>query len=462
MELFTGTIAAIATAAGAAGVAIIRISGSEALKIATRVVKSRRIITDVPRGCFFYAEFVDPETGESIDNGVVLIFRGPGSFTGEDVVELQGHGGDVVSGRLLEAVFAAGATPAAAGEFTRRAFLNGRLDLTQAEAVIDLIQAQTARAARAAHEQAQGALRHHIERLYNELIVICADIEAMLDFDEGELPESFLDNAHIALTSITAKMSKLCQTRAEGALLRKGLLVVIAGKVNAGKSSLLNAMLEMPRAIVTSVPGTTRDTIEESFSFKGIPLRLTDTAGIRNAPGEAEQAGVARTQQVLQVADIILYVVDGTAEVDQFDRDMLRTLPPQRTILLINKSDHSDFNGSLAQKLVDQTTTTLATAECNTLSSEGLSGLFKSLDNIIKTISGSENQGVTVSERHYQELNIALTALNEAQLNLATSLTMVIAAASLRQGAEALGRITGRVYSNDLLDTIFSRFCVGK
>lgn len=284
----------------------------------------------------------------------------------------------------------------------------------------------------------------------------------MLDFEEGELPERFLEEHRRALAAIAADMEALMATWNEGRLLRGGLLTVIAGRVNAGKSSLLNALLGCQRAIVSAVPGTTRDTIEEGYSLDGIPLRLVDTAGIREPPGKVEREGIARARKALEAADVILYVVDGSVSPKAADRETLATLPARRTILVVNKSDRPGYPGVAGVAEALQAPAALDAVACCTRDEGGVAGVVRALAAKIAAAAGPRHDGVAVGQRHLAELRHARAALTDGAALLRNSESLVLAAAPLRLAAEALGRITGRVYSDNLLDTVFSRFCVGK
>ncbi len=456
------TVAAVATALGPAGVAVVRISGPEALAVADRVVRCKGVPPSArPAGAFFHADFTDGASAVVIDDGVVLVFHAPRSFTGEDTVELQGHGGAICARQLLQAVFRAGADPAGPGEFTRRAFLNGRLDLTQAEAVLDLIQAQTERAARAAREQASGALRRRVEALYDRLTAVCADVEAMLDFEEGELPPRFLAESRAEVGAIAAEVQALLATWGEGHLLRDGVLTVIAGAVNAGKSSLMNALLGRQRAIVSENPGTTRDTIEEGYNLNGIPLRLADTAGIREAACDVEREGISRARHLMEEADLVLYVVDGTLPVTESDRETVAGLPAERTVVVVNKSDLAGCADVQAVLDAFGMPSPVAVVLCSARAPGGIRELVREIEGKLAAAAGAHD-GVAVGQRHAVELTAAHAALRGTAALLKSAEALVLAAVPLREAAEALGRITGRVYADDLLDAVFSRFCVGK
>jgi tRNA modification GTPase len=458
----TQTIAALATATGPAGVAVVRISGPEAFAVADRVARcAGRPPSQRPAGTFFHATFADGAAGEALDDGIVLIFRAPRSYTGEDTVELQGHGGALVARQVLQAVFHAGAQPAGPGEFTRRAFLNGRLDLTQAEAVLDVIQAQTARAARAAREQAAGGLRRRVEALYGRLTAVCADLETLLDFEEGEISPPFLDAARLELGAIITEGQTLLATWGEGHVLRDGALTVITGRVNAGKSSLLNALLGRPRAIVSESPGTTRDTIEEGYALNGIPLRLADTAGIRDAACAVEREGIARARELTEAADWVIYVVDGTAPPGAADREAIAALPVERMIVAVNKADRPDCAGNAALAAALNLPAAVAMPRCSALTPDGVRPVVEALQAKLEASAGS-HEAVAISQRHAVELSTANAAIRRATGLLKHPDELVLAAIPLREAAEALGRITGKMFSDDLLDTVFSRFCVGK
>ena len=336
--LSSDTIAAIATAEGAAGVAMVRISGAESWQVAERVVRCKGLrLADRGSGRFLHGYFVNPADGAIIDDGIVLLFRAPASFTGEDVVELQGHGGVALPRAVLRAVLSAGARLAEPGEFTRRAFLSGRLDLTQAEAVMDLVHARSERAALAARAQLAGLLGQEIDSLYRRLTALCADVEAQLDFEAGDLPARVLDEAAARLDQVITDVRRLLATSREGRLLRSGALVVIGGCPNAGKSSLLNALLGENRAIVSSTAGTTRDTIEEGVVLDGIPLRLVDTAGLRETTAHVEQEGVVRARQALEQADLVIYLIDASRPLAEQTTGFARNTA--QILLVMNKMD---------------------------------------------------------------------------------------------------------------------------
>lgn len=448
-------IAALATTPGEAGVSVIRISGEGALELGDRLVPSvKKKPSQRQAGTFFYADIVHPETRERIDDAVVLVYRAPHSYTGEDTIEIQGHGGNVSSRRLLTAVLAAGARLAEPGEFTRRAFLNGRMDLTQAEAVCDFIQAKTDRAAHVARAQLDGALGRRINQFYETVTTVCADVEHLLDFDENELPDTFGKQAAVRVAEWVDHVERLASTWNEGHLLRDGVLVVICGRPNAGKSSLLNALLGRDRAIVHTQPGTTRDVIEEAYVLDGMPLRLVDTAGLRETDDAVEKEGIGRAQELMQQSDFIIYLVDQASPAKISLAEELASFPTgKKTFIGITKCDLPSCRALAIPA-------DLPSVKLSAKTGEGLDALKAELAKVLATETCEQP---IVSLRHVEELRVAEAqgrAAREALLSGPAHL--VFAAGHLRNAAEALGRIVGRVYSDDLLDVIFSRFCVGK
>lgn len=449
-------IAALATAPGAAGVCIVRVSGMGALEIGDRLLPSvKKKPSQRPAGTFFHADIVHPETHERIDDAVILIYRAPFSYTGEDSIEFQGHGGRVPARRLLAAVLAAGARLADPGEFTKRAFLNGRMDLTQAEGVCDLIQAKSDRAAQVARAQLEGSLGKQINQLYEDVTAVCADVEHLLDFDEGELPESFGIDAGVRMLHWVERLERLIDSWNEGHLLREGAQVVICGRPNSGKSSLLNALLGQDRAIVHAVPGTTRDAIEESYLLDGMPLRLVDTAGLRETDDVVERKGIERARELIRQADLILYLIDGSTPTSAPIGPELAALPKHKTLVGVTKSD---LPAGERIAVPD----TMPCVRLSVVTGEGLEALNAEMAQALGMNTASSGQPI-VALRHVTELRQAAAQGHAAQeAILVGAAGLVLAAGHLRAAAEALGRIIGRIYSDDLLDAVFARFCVGK
>ena len=467
-------IAALASAPGLGGVALIRLSGEGVYAIADRLApRLSPPPSDRPAGTFAYATLRGPE-GETLDDAVLLFYRAPHSYTGEDTVELCVHGGAVVPQRVLDALFRLGARPAGPGEFTRRAFLNGRLDLTQAEAVADLIAAKTPRAEQAARANLHGRLSNALTPLYDDALALSADVEHLLDFDEGELPPDFADQARERLADLADRAHALLATWRQGRLLRQGALVVLAGPPNAGKSTLLNALLGADRAIVSPEPGTTRDSIEEALDLDGVPLRLVDTAGLRDAPGDIERQGVARAKDLIARADVVLCLLPP-------GEDPPPDLPPAAILLrtksdlLPNTSGTQGPNGfQSANQLISQSAGRSGGAPVSSWRPEAaISALadpegarktvFALLRQALATQQGERDVATLATERQYAGLAQTLAALQDARAALDRGEPgLVPAAQRLRDAADALGQILGRVYADDLLDRLFSHFCIGK
>lgn len=450
-------IAALATAAGPAGLCVVRVSGAGALRLGDRLMpRARKNPSSLGGGTFIYAQVVHPVTGEAVDQAVALVFRAPHSYTGEDALEIQGHGGTLPSRRLLEAVLAAGARLAEPGEFTKRAFLNGKMDLTQAEAVCDLIEAQTERAAQVARLQLDGWLGRRMVELYERVTGLCAEVEHVLDFDEGELPDSFLRTAESGLMSTLSDLDRLALSWSEGHLLRDGARVVISGRPNAGKSSLLNALLGSNRAIVHAEPGTTRDIIEETLVLSGVPLRLVDTAGLRDADSPVEREGIRRAREAMQCAEVNLALIDQSAPWPSDDAHTCEG-PEDRTLTVLTKCDLPALcepppQGGRSSYL-----------RVSSVTGQGLDALKAAILEKLGLPHDTAGQPPIVSLRHVTELRLAAQHVRLAGEALRRGGDhVVIAGNHLRESAEALGRIVGRTYSDDLLDAVFSRFCVGK
>lgn len=456
------TIAAIATAPGEAGISIVRISGAGTYAIADAVFRGRGQSPSCRAPfTFAYGNVIDAE-GQRIDDALMLFMRAPRSYTGEDQVEIHGHGGTISAQRILRRALEAGARLAEPGEFTRRAFLNGRLDLVQAEAVLDLIKARSERAAKAAVEQLLGSISSTISTIYDETITAHADLEATMDFPEDELPEAVMDDILHRLDEIKKRTEELLATWSEGRLLREGALVVIAGRPNVGKSTLMNSLLGQERAIVSDIPGTTRDTIEEGYLLNGIPLRLVDTAGLRDTECVVEREGIRRSQDHLKKADITIYMLDASAGTTAEDDENLKKLSAESTMIIWNKIDlpvRDDASpGGVAERFTNQIRVSLRDTQAVSLIRGNLSGLLR-----ISYQQGSEQHAV-ISERHRS----LLISFRDQVLN-ATALISTrredqvpLASAHLRDGLETLGTATGRVYHQELLNAIFSRFCIGK
>ena len=456
----TDTIAAVATAPGPGGIGIVRLSGPEARGVAERVVRFHEGI-ERPRPRYAHrVNVVDPAPPHPVvDDGLLLDMPGPNSYTGEDVVELQGHGGVLVTTRVLDAVLRAGARPAEPGEFTLRAFLNGRLDLAQAEAVADLVAAPTAEALAAAADQLAGRLSSSVRELRRACLDLMARLEAEIDFAEEDVPEVPRDDLQCTLERIDGTLGAILAGADRGLLQRHGFRVVLVGSPNVGKSSLMNALLATERAIVTEVPGTTRDVVEESFNLDGIPVRLSDTAGLRPTDDPVERIGVSRSGAALAAADVAALVLDGSRALVDADRDAARQVAAagKQAIVIVNKSDLPPaFAIEEAGELIDAPV-------CQTSAITGdVAGVRAALRTRIGDGAPNPDLGTVASLRHKQALERAREELASAREAAAGGLPADFIAIGLRGAVQALGEVTGESATEDLLDTIFAKFCIGK
>ncbi len=448
------TIAAIATPPGEGGVGIVRISGPDAWTIADLLFQplDRTPVSERAHGTFAYGKILDDEGGE-IDTGLALIMRAPKSYTREDVLEIQGHGGAVGMRRILRCALDAGARMAEPGEFTKRAFLNGRIDLLQAEGIYDLIRARSDRAARAAVEQMEGKLSDQFNAIYDAFLNVAANLETTLDFVEDELPDDVFSGIAELLDQTFQTLDTLLDTWDEGRLLREGARVVILGRPNAGKSTLLNAMLGFDRAIVSSTAGTTRDTIEEGFVLDGIPLRITDTAGLRETDCEIEAEGIRRAEAHSEEAHLSIYLVDASESLHEEDRIRLNKLDSTKSIVVLNKIDRG-------RKLEG-----VEGIEASLVSGVGIEELKRAMADALE--QGADLQApphAVISERHRQQLILSHREARQARDFLTENVEQnaVLACEHLRSALDHLGQVTGRSYHEELLDNIFSRFCIGK
>ncbi len=445
----TETIAAIATPPGRGGIGIVRVSGPEAAAIA------RELTGHAPKHRRVQLRSFRDEDGDVLDSGLVLFFAGPDSFTGEDVLELHGHGGTVVLDMVLRRVLELGARLARPGEFSERAFLNDKLDLAQAEAIADLIDSGSEQAARAALRSLQGEFSARVEALAEALVVLRAYVEAAIDFPDEEV--DFLSEGDVAgrLGAIRADFEALAAAARQGSLMREGLTVVIAGRPNAGKSSLLNRLAGHAAAIVTAIPGTTRDVLRERIDIDGLPLQLTDTAGLRESGDAVEQEGVRRAWEQMERADRVLLVVDSTQGLTAEDRDILERLPRAlKATVIYNKIDLTAQRP--AEDELDGTPSLWLSAETG----QGVELLRAHL----KRIAGFEQMGedgFTARRRHLDALKRARGHLEEARQHVEHRAGELIAE-ELRLAQLCLNEITGEFTSDDLLGKIFASFCIGK
>lgn len=456
VEALSDSIAAIATAWGEAGVAIVRLSGPDAVPLARTALRFGPNGFPPPREMRLAALLDDAES--PIDQVLVVHFAAPRSYTGEDVVEIHTHGGTLVAQLCLEALIRRGARLAEPGEFTRRAFLNGRIDLSQSEGVLGIIRSRSAEALRAAARTLSGELSEFVREIRDELLELQGSLEAGLDFPEGEAP--FLDEASLRDAAATLKLTlqDLLDRCSLGLLLREGIRVVLSGRPNVGKSSLLNALLKQSRAIVTALPGTTRDVIEEAITYRGVPIRLVDTAGLRTPVDEIEASGIERTRRELKQADICLWLLDCSVPLDDEDLEYLRSLSVREHIVLLNKADkgHAVTEDGIREIVPESSVISLSAK-----TGEGLE-LLKEEILAIATGNGSLDAGLNVTARQLGEIRQALDAMVEAEAAILDGVGQDVVAGLLGGARNALERLLGIACDDALLDSVFSRFCVGK
>ena len=468
-----GTIAAVATPPGEGGIAIVRVSGPGAIALAARIFRPANSgdVQQYAGRAAHYGRFFDAQTGESADDGLLTIFRAPRSYTGEDVVEMSCHGGRVTTAEVLRLALESGARLARPGEFTMRAFLNGRIDLAQAEAVADVIRARTDAAQRLARRQLDGNLSREVAALRDELIGILASIEVSIDFSEetGELDYELLTPR---IEKTRQDVEALLRTAEQGRILREGLRVAIVGRPNVGKSSLLNALLRADRAIVTPIAGTTRDALEESANFSGLPVVLTDTAGIRETDDTVERIGVTRAKAAAAQADVTLLVLDAAAGLTAEDHEILQGLRAEsggqenapRIVFAANKRDaanESQINAILADcAALSSAGDTFAAVSAQT--GEGLPELEARLTEAGNGTGAAPDAVIVSNARHREALQAALNSLMEAERTARLRLPGDFIAIDVRGATDAIGQITGETVTEDIIHRVFRDFCVGK
>ena len=456
-------IAAIATGHSPTAIGIVRVSGEGCFACCDRVFRAFNgspFSQQTPRNMVF-GEMLDAQ-GRVIDQGLAVRFPGPRSYTGEDSAEFHCHGSPVVLRELLGALFAAGARQAKAGEFTRRAFLNGRLDLTQAEAVIDLIDAETASAARNAAAQLDGGLRRVLEPIQDALLDVTSRFYAVVDYPDEDIEDIRPEQVAQALDSSAAALDRLLATCQRGKVLKSGVRTAIVGRPNAGKSSLLNALAGFDRAIVTDIPGTTRDTVEESVLCGGVLLRLTDTAGIRDTEDTVEQLGVERSRKALEAADLVLAVVDGSVPPTEEDLEVLRlAAKASRWTAELSKCDLWDTKAR-SVGVIGQVGTPAASVSLSAVTGQGLDRLEAAVAALFPAGEAPDSGSLLTDQRQEEAARRARDAVRRAKEALDAGLTPDAILTDAEEALDALGELTGRTAKEEIVSRIFSRFCVGK
>lgn len=453
------TISAIATALGVGSIGVIRLSGPESLAIADRIFAGREKLGRENARKLLYGHILDRK-GQPIDEVLAVYMPGPHSYTGEDVCEIQCHGGRQALQEILSLTYQAGARPAEPGEFTKRAFLNGRLDLAEAESVMDIINAKSRQALVAANRGHEGGLSRKVRELRKELRDLVVQLEAAIDYPEEDIEEVTYDRAAEVLAEAQGAVARLVRQGSAGRILREGLRTAIVGRPNVGKSSLLNSLLQADRAIVSNIPGTTRDIIEEQMTIGGIPLVLTDTAGLRDTEDLVEKIGVERSRAALEDAQLALVVLDGSQPLSGEDRELLRSLTDRKKLILVNKSD-------LPQVLdTEELRREYGSSDVIVLSvktGEGLEQVEQWLQEFVYGEgSDSESSSMTQNARQQDLLEKALRSLEDALEGARQHLPYDCLTIDLTQTLHDLGEITGEDVPDEIIDEIFAQFCVGK
>lgn len=453
------TIAAISTAPGNAGIGTIRLSGEKCFEIIEKIFVPKKK-SPVVGYSMKYGKIINSQTKEVIDEVLVSYFVAPKSYTTENMCEINSHGGTIIEHKILEECLKNGAVLAEPGEFTKRAFLNGRIDLSQAEAVIDVINAKTDKEARVAERQLEGSLSRNIKKIQDEILDLMADIEASIDYPEYDIEETTNKKIENVMQDVKIKLEKLEESFRNGKIIKEGIRTAIVGKPNVGKSSLLNLMLGENRAIVSNVEGTTRDTIEEYINIKGVPLKIIDTAGIRKTNDEVEKIGVEKSLNISNAAELIIAVFDDSREFDEEDKKIVELIKNKQAIILINKTDMNKkliINNEEIKKLNKDI------IEFSTIEEKGLDELYNTIENMFKLNQiDSDNSEIITNERQKQHILKAIEAEEKAMESAKANMPSDITAIAIKQILEELAEITGQSASEDIINEIFKKFCLGK
>ncbi|MCC5909529.1 MAG: tRNA uridine-5-carboxymethylaminomethyl(34) synthesis GTPase MnmE [Clostridiaceae bacterium] len=457
-----GTIAAIATAAGEAGIGIVRISGEEAIAIVDKIFQSKqgKRLSEFNARRITYGHIIDPDKDEKIDEVLVHYTKGPYTYTTEDVVEINCHGGFIPVKKILELVLRKGARMAEPGEFTKRAFLNGRIDLAQAEAVMDLISAKTDKGFDVALEQLEGSLSKRVRNIQKKLLDMLAHIEVSIDFAEEDIDEITLEYLLNKSIEIEEDITVLRDTADAGKILREGLNTVIVGKPNVGKSSLLNALLKESRAIVTDIPGTTRDVIEEHLNIRGIPINIIDTAGIRETEDIVEKIGVERSKEFFNKADLIIFMVDRSAELTKEDIEIMKLIQNKKAIIIINKIDLPQRADT---EKIDELMKDKKVIRVSLTEEQGLMEIEDAIEELVYkgTVRAKDSLLVT-NIRHKSAVERALKSIKDSVVAIKKKMPLDFVEVDVKDAWEALGEVTGDTVAEDIIDHIFQNFCIGK
>ena len=457
------TIAAIATATGAGGIGIIRMSGDNCFDVLKKIfvpIDKKFSWNNIKGYTIKYGYIINSESKEKIEEVLVSFFKSPKSYTTENMCEINCHGGTIIEKKILNECLLNGAELAEPGEFTKRAFLNGRIDLSQAESVIDIINAKSDKEAEASFDQLQGRLSKEIEDIRNDLLDIMSDIEASIDYPEYDIEETTNEKAMDSLNNIENKLKDLEKTFDSGKLLKEGVKTVIIGKPNAGKSSLLNIILDEDRAIVSDLAGTTRDTIEEFVNIEGVPLKIIDTAGIRETEDLVEKIGVSKAIKLIDESDLVIAIFDSSKKLEEEDYKILDLIKNKKSIVLLNKCDLSQESSETINYISKLNKNVLKTSM---KTKDGIKELYKCISDMFNNNEINLNDGIIITNiRHKRQIHKAIESISKTKESINKNMTIDIVAIGIKEILEDLGEITGNNVSEDIINKIFSKFCLGK
>lgn len=454
------TIAAISTAPGVGGIGIIRLSGEKAFNIIEKIFIPKNKNKEIKGYTFKYGNIINPKTNEVLDEVLVSYFIKPHSYTMENMCEINSHGGNIVMQNILEVCLENGAELAEPGEFTKRAFLNGRIDLSQAESIIDIINSKTKKESKASLKQLEGFLSKKIKSIRKEIMDVMVDIEADIDYPEYDIEEITENKVDNMLKAVEKELINLKNTFDNGKIIKDGIKVAIVGKPNAGKSSLLNGLLKEERAIVSKYKGTTRDSIEELMNIDGIPIKIIDTAGIREASDEIEKIGIKRSKEIADNADLLIAIFDISANIDEEDMEIIDLIRDKKSIIVLNKIDLIEENINIDSRISDLNKKII---KISALTQDGIEKISKTIVEMFKINEiNIDDEIIVTNTRHKNLINKALNSTENAQISLENKMPMDIVAIEIKNILEDLGEITGEDVSENIINEIFAKFCLGK
>ncbi len=454
------TVAAISTAPGIGGIGIIRLTGEDSFKIIEKIFVPKNKNKEIKGYTMKYGHIIDPKTKEIIDEVLVSYFIKPHSYTAENMCEINSHGGNIVMENILEICLENGAELAEPGEFTKRAFLNGRIDLSQAESIIDIINSKTEKESKASVKQLEGFLSRKINNIKTKIMDVMVDIEADIDYPEYNLEGVTENKARNMLEDVKNDLIELRNTFDNGKIIKDGIKIAIIGKPNAGKSSLLNALLREERAIVSKYKGTTRDSIEELMNIDGIPVKLIDTAGIREASDEVEKIGIKRAKEIAKEADLLIAIFDISEPFDDEDLEIIKFIEDKKAIIVLNKMDLVSDEIEVDKRLIDLNKEIV---KISALNKDGIEQINKTISKIFKINEiNVDNEVIVTNTRHKNLINKAIEADNNAIESIKNNMPMDIVAIDIKSILESLGEVVGDDVSENIINEIFSKFCLGK